>query len=215
VNCGVYILESPNGAYIGSSKRIDRRLYEHRLFLRKGTHINPKLQSAFNKHGDLSGRVLLLCREEDLILYEQIAIDALRPRYNLSQIAGRVDHTPEVRSKISASRIGKRLPEETRRKMSASRLGKKRPPMSEATKAKLRAVALNRTPEQKAAAGNKNKGRKLSPDHIASLVATHKGKRRSEEWRAQMSKAAKNMDPEKRERISEAARLSLARRAKA
>lgn len=209
MNCGVYILESPNGAYIGSSKRIDRRLYEHKHFLRKGTHINPKLQAAFNKHGDLSGRVLLLCREEDLILYEQIAIDAMRPRYNLSRLAGKVDHTPEVRSKISASRMGKKLPNETRRKMSASRLGKKRPPMSEATKVKLRTIALNRTPEQKAAAGKKNKGRKLSPDHIAALVAAHKGKRRSDEVRARMSEAARNMDPQKRSRIS------AARRAKA
>lgn len=209
MNCGIYILESPNGAYIGSSRRIDRRLYEHKLFLRKGAHINPKLQAAFNKYGDLTGRILLLCREEDLITYEQIAIDAMQPRYNLSRVAGRVDHTPEVRAKISASRAGRKLSEETCRKMSASRLGKKLPPKSEATKAKLRAIALNRPPEQKAAAGKKNKGRKLSPDHLAALVAAHKGKKRSDEVRARMSEAARNMHPEKR------ARISAARRAKA
>lgn len=44
---------------------------------------------------------------------------------------------PEVRKKISASRLGKTASEETKLKMRMSRLGKKRKPMSEETKLKI------------------------------------------------------------------------------
>jgi len=38
--------------YVGQSQRVVKRIREHFRLLRNGCHINPKLQRAFNKHGE-------------------------------------------------------------------------------------------------------------------------------------------------------------------
>lgn len=54
--CGVYRILNliNNKVYIGSSLDCIRRLYQHKTALRKGTHCNQHLQSAYNKYGENS-----------------------------------------------------------------------------------------------------------------------------------------------------------------
>jgi len=53
-DAGIYkILNLVNGKiYIGSSSRLRKRIYEHKLALNKGEHPNTHLQNAWSKHGE-------------------------------------------------------------------------------------------------------------------------------------------------------------------
>jgi hypothetical protein len=124
---GIYSIASPSGnQYIGSSIDIHRRKLQHFSQLKRGVHLNPFLQMAYDKYGDLKFSTILICRESDLIFYEQLLIDAFRPKYNiiLSAIAtppagwkhtdqakakmrGRI-RTPEHRTALSIAHIGKK-----------------------------------------------------------------------------------------------------------
>jgi group I intron endonuclease len=46
----IYFKNTPNKVYIGSSKHCEKREKQHLYDLKKGIHINPLLQYAFNKH---------------------------------------------------------------------------------------------------------------------------------------------------------------------
>jgi len=50
---GVYIIycSADEKCYIGSTTRVYMRLYGHRAKLKKGLHVNPHLQAAYNKYG--------------------------------------------------------------------------------------------------------------------------------------------------------------------
>lgn len=52
---GVYQIYNPinNKRYIGSSINVERRLKEHLRNLKKNTHCNVHLQSAYNKYKDV------------------------------------------------------------------------------------------------------------------------------------------------------------------
>ena len=103
----------------------NRRLNEHRSRLCNGKHSNRRLLAAFKKHGPLKMEVLIVCRESDLVMYEQICLDAFQPRYNLSMLADRVEWTDEMRAKVRAifkSRPGRKPTDEERARQSASKL---------------------------------------------------------------------------------------------
>jgi group I intron endonuclease len=93
---GIYqILNEKNGkVYIGSAVDLQRRAHHHRRELRRGTHGNPKLQRAWNKHGEDAFAVSVLelvPYKEDLIVAEQYWIDgkqAVVKGYNLAPKAG-------------------------------------------------------------------------------------------------------------------------------
>ena len=112
--CGIYSITSTSGkTYIGSSKNIVKRWWEHKNLLGKGAHPNPVLQKAWVKYaGNLQFRQLIVCQESDLLFYEQLFIDNLKPAYNIAQIAG----SPMRHRKVS---------EETRKKLSLAHRGKK------------------------------------------------------------------------------------------
>ena len=116
--CGVYKITSPSGKfYIGSSVCIRSRFSGHKRDLIAGRHHGPALQKAANKHGvdSLKFDVLLICDRENVRMYEQRAIDILKPEYNSSPSA--TDHLthkwedPEFRRRVSrlASEQSKRL----------------------------------------------------------------------------------------------------------
>lgn len=122
-------------SYIGSAVNIDKRWTEHMRQLETGKHHSKFLQRAFIKHGAASFafRVLLYCSKENLLEYEQRAIDGYKPDYNSVQKAGSqlgFKHSDESRRKMSASRgpsshmLGKRHTEETKAKISSNRKGK-------------------------------------------------------------------------------------------
>ena len=110
LNSGIYKITSPSGKiYIGSAKDFDYRWSKHSYDLRKQNHHCKPLQSACQKYGfeNLTFSKLLICKPEDLLFYEQRALDRYKPAYNICKIAGSalgVKRTPEVRAKMIASR---------------------------------------------------------------------------------------------------------------
>lgn len=185
MNCGIYSITSPSGnKYIGSSIDIHSRWSGHRCELSKNRHHSSALQNASNKYGleNLEFKVELICGEKDLLLYEQIYIDYLKPEYNICPIAGRTTgykHTKESLEKMSKIHKGKILSEEHRAKLRKSHrrlkpnLGKK---ASEETRAKMSAV---------------RKGRKMSPEAIEKLRQSKIGKPLSEAHKKAISETLK------------------------
>lgn len=92
-NKGIYsIVNTVDGSmYIGSASFLSERKSRHITDLQKGTHKNPHLQSAYNKHGKKSFQFRLLelvDENEGLIPQEQIWIDrAIGLDINLYNIA--------------------------------------------------------------------------------------------------------------------------------
>ena len=90
MNTGIYTITSPSGKrYVGSATNIRMRWNMHRSMMVRGVHHTPALQAAFLKYGagNLTFKKLLICSKEDLLFYEQRAIDTLKPEYNASQVA--------------------------------------------------------------------------------------------------------------------------------
>lgn len=169
---GVYqILNLVNGKrYIGSAKCLYRRFHVHRRGLMRGLHHCRYLQAAWNKYGESAFRFepLLICSAGNAVFYEQRAIDAYAPEYNIAKIAG--------------SCLGVRHSEETRAKRSLLNMGNK--------------FGLGRPPSERAraavaAANRRRKGFKRSPQAIAASAAAHRGMKRSEETRAKIAAKAR------------------------
>lgn len=142
LNTGIYeIRNAQNGRrYIGSAVNVSKRWREHLRQLDDGNHHNRFMQRCWNKGG---GRnvfvfsVILVCRPADLITYEQIAIDSLRPQYNANPKAASMlgfRHSDETKRKLSASAkrtknfTGRRHSEETKRLISEKKKGVKQYP---------------------------------------------------------------------------------------
>ena len=128
---GVYSIQSPSGRrYIGSSVNMGKRWREHRYALRHGKHVNAALQNAWNKYGSaaLEFSALIICRAEDVLMFEQIAIEAFSPHYNVLKVAGRS--------------IGWKHSDATKAGFKAKRIGVKHGPMREETKQKIRSFLL-------------------------------------------------------------------------
>jgi hypothetical protein len=88
---GVYTITAPDGRqYVGSSKNIEKRWSQHRAQLVGGIHPNPNLRDSASTFGaeSLVFQIVLICVEDDLLLYEQRVIDDLRPVCNLRNIVG-------------------------------------------------------------------------------------------------------------------------------
>ena len=115
MNTGIYAIENTvNGKmYVGSAVNLKQRKYGHFSGLQRGKHANAKLQNSYNKHGEgaFAFRPLLVCRKEDLLFYEQLAIDkydAVKTGYNIASVAGSVagvKHSLRIRVNHSAEMI--------------------------------------------------------------------------------------------------------------
>lgn len=134
-NTGIYeIVNLVNGKrYIGSAKSLKNRRSQHWTRLKGGWHHNRKLQRSWNKYGaeSFQFRVLLCCRVIDLLLFEQRAIDAIRPELNICPTAGstlgRV-HSKETRTLIALSKVGlKMAPRSVEHREALSRANKGKP----------------------------------------------------------------------------------------
>lgn len=148
-NCGIYEIVSPSGnRYVGSAVDFARRRMRHKKDLRKGRHHNAPLQRAWDKYGEAAMvfRVIVVCAPEDILMYEQIAIDGLKPEYNVARTAGSrigVRHTDATRAKMSVSQTGKKMSPESIAKTAAALRGRKGPPATPERKAKV-AEAIRR-----------------------------------------------------------------------
>lgn len=137
---GVYMILNTinNKVYIGSSNNIKSRFSHHRASLNKNEHHSIHLQRAWNKYGAdaFIFQVIEECEESVLLKREQYYMDYYKSYdfkygYNISKIAGRVVYV----CKEDNPRYGKPLSEETKAKLRAAHLGK---PASEERKQKLR-----------------------------------------------------------------------------
>lgn len=131
MNTGIYSITSPSGGqYIGSAVNFDSRWGLHRHLLNKGKHYNLGLQRACKKYGieNLVFTRILVCAREHLIMFEQRAIDVLKPRYNACPVAGSQlgrRHSKEANEKNAAAHRGKKLSLEHKEKLARFRFGNK------------------------------------------------------------------------------------------
>lgn len=184
MNTGIYAITAPSGKqYVGSATHFGKRWATHRYHLRRGTHHCPGLQHAYNKHGEtaLVFSKLLVCSVDNLLMYEQILLDAV-PRatlYNANTTAGSMRgyrHSAETRARYSAVRRGVPKPRtaEHTQKIADARRGK--------------ALSAQARVNQSAA----QKGRVKSAAHVAKVAAANRGKVRSEAHRAHVSAVQAN-----------------------
>lgn len=135
--CGIYFITNTatGRIYVGSSRNCHRRFSEHRSRLRRGLHVNGKLQASWNKHGERAfefSMVFSVFRAEMLDSVEQEFIDAtqaVKLGYNLAPIAGNIAGwvaSPETRKKMSEA-AKKRDHSVQVKAMAARNKGKKRP----------------------------------------------------------------------------------------
>lgn len=183
---GIYsITNTINGkVYIGSASNIRLRWNFHRSLLGRGKHHSKKLQNSWNKYGDdyFEFKVLLECSVENLLLYEQRAIDSFCAAgelgYNVLPTAGSnygFKASEDTKKKMSASMAGrKQTPEHTRKAAEAQR-GRK---LTEEHKEKLSIAKRGKSqPNAVEAMRKANLGSKLSPETIAKRQATRAANR--------------------------------------
>lgn len=120
--------------YIGSSQSIRDRIGSHITRLNGKYHHNPIVQNAWNKYGPelFVADTVLICSVADLAMYEQAAVDAVKPELNVRVVA------ESCRGMVRS--------EETRRKLSAALKGKMPPISAERRKATSDRVKQNPLP---------------------------------------------------------------------
>jgi len=191
---GVYCIRNivNNKVYIGSSVNIDNRKKQHFNKLKKGTHLNKHLQSAFLIYGaelfefDIVEIVNLNC----LISREQYWMDCYKSwdrnyGYNIQPKANRTEHSDETKALISASglkRFANPVARERMRKISIS-LGLK-PPSRKNCKM---------SDEAKKKIGIASKGRIVTKETRQKISNTLKGHTMSEERRKKISNSVKKL----------------------
>lgn len=176
LNTGIYeIVNTINGKrYVGSAVTIRGRFAVHRMMLRRGEHHSPKLQRSWDKHGEVAFafRKLLVCSRENLLMYEQIAMEALQPEYNILRVAGSALGHKWNEAQREEARVrnternpfkGRKHSPETLALMAAVKVGKPSP----------------------------IKGRARSPGAVEKTAAFHRGRRRSDETRAKIAAKAR------------------------
>lgn len=160
---GIYCIKNTinSKCYIGSAKKLNYRLWNHRHKLLKGTHVNNHLQNFVNKYGidTLIVEVLEKVDITSLLVREQYYIDTLKPEFNILKIAG--------------SSIGTIMSEEQKIKISNNRKG------------------ILHTEETKKRISNTLKGIPKSKEHSTKVGLRHKGKIVSQETRLKISIANK------------------------
>jgi group I intron endonuclease len=196
---GIYqIRNTENGKrYVGSAANREKRFNEHRSMLCRGRHHSGHLQNAFHKYGAgvFVFETLLICAPQDLLFYEQRAINGLCPEYNVARVAGNTLGTrrsQETKAKIAAKALGRTWSDDRKAKLSAAMTGRK---MSEQFRQTLignqRAKGHRHTDEWKAANSVRMLGQKRpkSPEHREKIAASLRGRKASAQARANQSAA--------------------------
>ncbi|MDD5015473.1 MAG: NUMOD3 domain-containing DNA-binding protein [Atribacterota bacterium] len=211
---GVYLITNLiNGKkYIGSSKHVVKRLYEHKRTLCNKKHKNLHLQSAWNKHGEshFKFELLEICNIKILLLREDFWITYYNTKnreygYNIDGATkyGSVKRNRSEETKKRLSEAGKldwikrklsgyKLSEETKLKIGRAFKGRK---ISKNVRQKIRESLLGRkfSQERKNNISKAKIGSKLSEDHKKKIGISNKGKIRSQETRQKISIAKKGL----------------------
>lgn len=143
---GIYQITVNNNIYIGSSKNIQRRYWEHLWKLKNKKHPNNHLQNLYNKHTEESFELTVLdyCDTAQLIENEQKWINLLKPNINKAPVSG--------------TTLGLKLTEEQCKTRSKNNIGRKHSAQSIEKRV------------------NKIKGRKYTDTHKANISASMSGK---------------------------------------
>lgn len=186
MNTGIYqITNLENGkCYVGSAVSFRKRWKEHLRQLSNGNHHSTVMQRAWNKYGETAFefKKLLVCAKSDLIWFEQRAIDALKPAYNICKVAGSVlgyRHTAEAKAAAAqraagnTHRRGRKESAEYCERAKVSRAMRKNCAHSEETKAKIAAAHRGRTipSDMRARISATLIGRKQDPELVAKRAA--------------------------------------------
>lgn len=103
--------------YVGSALNFYKRKYYHIYDLKNQKHHSPILQNSWNKYGsDVFDFIVIeeIEKDDNLLIREQYWINILKPKYNISKIAGSplgVKHTLQSRINMSNAHKGKTLKE--------------------------------------------------------------------------------------------------------
>ena len=145
---GIYAIKINNNIYIGSSKNIQRRYWEHLWKLKNNKHTNYHLQNLYNKYKIDSLKLFIIeeCEINFLLNREQYWIDVIKPNINKSPVAGTTlglkltkdqcinrrnintgrKHSEETIKKRTDKIKGRKYTEQHKLNISKSKLGKKR-----------------------------------------------------------------------------------------
>lgn len=148
--------------YVGSAKKLNYRLWNHKHKLIKGTHANKHLQNFVNKYGiDTIYFEILEKSDSNIIEREQYWIDTLKPSFNILPIAGSsagINLTEEHKSKISHGRKGILHTKDTKIRISESMKG------------------VPKSKEHSTKVGLKHKGKTISKEQKDKISKANKGK---------------------------------------
>jgi len=110
---GIYAIINHINAkfYVGSAVNLAGRKRQHWHLLKNGKHHSQHLQAAWNKYGDAAFGFypLFECEKTDLVAFEKIVMEQLRPEYNMALVAGSqlgMKHTDVTCAKMSETRKG-------------------------------------------------------------------------------------------------------------
>lgn len=128
VYCIVNILN--NHKYIGSSKDIRYRIYQHHYNLKNNKHHSTYLQNAYNKYGydKFIISILEICApiRDTLLFIEQKYLD-LNPEYNMAKLAScpaQLKQSQETKDKRAAKLRGKKRSKEFKEYLSLIRMNR-------------------------------------------------------------------------------------------
>lgn len=138
---GIYQIRNivTDDIYIGHSKNLKKRKQEHFGMMKRGNHHNINVKESVSNFGiqNFLFEILLYCDEQNLIFYEQLLVDKLKPSFNILvddvMTYSGVRHSKETKLKMSFSSSGslnhnygknlgtRQFSQETKEKMSVSR----------------------------------------------------------------------------------------------
>lgn len=173
MDTGVYTIThlASGRLYIGSASNFARRWRVHKCLLNKGQHHSAPLQAAWNKYGEsaFAFKPLMVCAPENIIFYEQRAIDVYKATdrllgFNVMPVAGSRAgsvHSESTKLKIKTKRATQVFSAETRAFFSTIRKGRKMP-AGFAVAARQWKLGTKHTPEARAKISAAGTGRPCS-----------------------------------------------------
>jgi group I intron endonuclease len=186
--------------YVGSTKRLSKRLRDHRHYLETGTHHNEKFLSHFTEWSEVTVEFNEYQFLELARAHEQAHLDEYYLVPELCNVATNVDSLwggqhgmpQEVRDKIAAGHRGKTHGQAFRDKCRERMLGSV---MSDEHKLKIsetlkgREVSVEHRANLSRALKGKGIGRKASPSAIENMRKAQQGKTMPEEAKRKIAEA--------------------------
>jgi len=201
---GVYMIISPAGYYIGSSKDCNHRFAKHLAGLRNNKHDNLIMQNVFNKDpNDWELVILEEVNEHELLYIEQKYLDIHAGDVMCMNMANKAYHPPiwpkgkkrgpmseETKYKLSLSNMGQKRTKQTKENISKSKKGIMfSKEVIERRKQTRQLSGYIVSEETKSKISAKQIGRPKSHDHREKIKQTLTGRKHTDEARYKISQA--------------------------